>query len=229
MLRVLWSRVLWLVVATGAACDSPGSARGAAAGAPVHPPPATDIERQAEGEIRAPVSSRPGASAPADALAPAGAAASAAQAPGSPDAGVAAGPEPVGGTWVSCYGRYRPTSTPRRDVLRLGLLCGPVNGMRLVGWTIEGEATDAATEHGLDLDAGDCLRVFAVSEQSVLDFSVEVRDPKGGLVAADRSGDRWPILNPDGPFCVMQAGRYALRVRTRQGGGRYAMQVWKLP
>src|SRR6266516_1256834 len=56
-------------------------------------------------------------------------------------------PDPVGGSWVTCYGNYRPSSTPERDVTRLGLLCGPANGMMLVGSTVTGEATENGAQH----------------------------------------------------------------------------------
>jgi hypothetical protein len=138
-------------------------------------------------------------------------------------------PEPVGGPWVTCYGNYRPTSTPERDVIRLGLLCGPANGMRLEGATITGEATDAVTEHAFDVRAGDCFRVLAVAGSSVPDLAVEVRNPKGVPVASDHNNDRWPILNPDGPFCLLDAGKHTVRVHARQGRGRYALQIWRLP
>src|SRR5262249_3237467 len=134
-----------------------------------------------------------------------------------------------GGGWVTCYGRFRPTSTPLRDVLRLGLLCGPINGMKLAAPTIEGNAGDAWTEQPLAAAAGDCLRIFAIAEASISDLAVAVRDPEGAVVSGDHNDDRWPILNPDGPFCVTTTGRFTIRIRARAGEGRYAMQIWRLP
>jgi hypothetical protein len=130
---------------------------------------------------------------------------------------------------VTCYGNYRPTSTPERDVTRLGLLCGPANGMKPLGAMLTGEATDNAVEHPLEVRQGDCFRIFAVADSTVSDLAVVVRDPKGGPVASDHNNDRWPILNPDGPFCLVDAGKYAVEVRARQGRGRYALQIWRLP
>jgi hypothetical protein len=144
-------------------------------------------------------------------------------------ADTARGPEPVGGSWVTCYGNYRPTSTPERDVTRLGLLCGPANGMKLVGSMITGEATENGVEHPLDVRPGDCFRIFAVAEPSAPDLGIELRDPKGSPVASDHNNDRWPILNPDGPLCLVEAGKYAVRVHARQGRGKYALQIWRLP
>jgi hypothetical protein len=145
------------------------------------------------------------------------------------DASARRAPDPIGGSWVTCYGNYRPTSTPDRDVTRLGILCGPANGMKPVGTTTLGEASDTPTEHELDVRQGDCFRVFAVADATVSDLAVVVRDPKGGPVASDHNNDRWPILNPDGPFCLVDPGKYSVEVRARQGRGKYALQIWRLP
>jgi hypothetical protein len=137
--------------------------------------------------------------------------------------------EPVGGRWVSCYANYRATSTPERDVARLAALCGPSNGMVPVGSIAAGDAVDAAEDHRLDARAGDCFRIFAVADAFVGDLGIEVINPNGKAITWDRNGDRWPILNPDGPFCLFDTGTYTVRVRALQGRGRYAMQVWRLP
>ena len=102
--------------------------------------------------------------------------------------------DPVGGSWVTCYGRYRPTSTPLRDVTRLGLMCGPMNGMKQVGETVTG-VTDGATlfEHQFEARAGERFRLFAVGASEIADLGVEVRDRRGAPLASDHNGDRWPI------------------------------------
>jgi hypothetical protein len=135
----------------------------------------------------------------------------------------------VRGTWATCYASYRPTSTPRRDVTRLGLLCGPENGLKLVGETIEGDVTEVAVERTVEFDAGECVRVFSVAEPSAVDFSIEVRDAKGVPVAVSGAPERWSVLLPDGPLCVKEAGRYGLWLRAGRGAGRYALQVCRLP
>ena len=145
-----------------------------------------------------------------------------------PDTGLARS-EPVGGPWVSCYANFRATSTPERDVARLAALCGPPNGMVPVAPVTAGDAADTAENHRLEAHAGDCVRIFAVADTFVSDLGVEVINPRGNAVTWDRNGDRWPILNPDGPFCLFDAGTYTIRVRALQGRGRYAMQVWRLP
>jgi hypothetical protein len=145
---------------------------------------------------------------------------------------VAAGMRPseiVGGRWVSCYANYRATSTPERDVTRLGARCGPDNGMVPVGPIIVGDAVDAAEEHRFQAKAGDCFRIFAVADAFVTDLGVEVLNARGNAMTWDRNGDRWPILNPDGPFCLFEAGTYTVRIRALSGKGRYAMQAWRLP
>jgi hypothetical protein len=137
--------------------------------------------------------------------------------------------EPVGGRWVSCYANYRPVSAPERDVARLAALCGPENGMIPVGPIVSGDAVDSVEDHRLEAGAGDCFRIFAVADGFVADLGVEVVSPRGKAVTWDRNGDRWPVLNPDGPFCLFEGGTYTIRVRALQGKGRYALQIWRLP
>src|SRR6185295_8322871 len=103
------------------------------------------------------------------------------------------------------------------------------NGMKLVGATITGEASDVPLEHSVEAKAGECFRLFAVAAPPVTDLAIEVRDPKGVPEASDHNNDRWPILNPDGPLCVLEGGRHSVRVHARQGKGPYALQIWKLP
>jgi hypothetical protein len=146
-----------------------------------------------------------------------------------PSSGELRASEPIGGRWVSCYANYRATSAPERDVARLAGMCGPANGMTPVGPIVGGEAVDAAENHHLEARAGDCFRIFAVADAFVADLGVEVINPRGNAVTYDRNGDRWPVLNPDGPFCLFETGTYTVRVRALQGRGRYAMQVWRLP
>jgi hypothetical protein len=101
--------------------------------------------------------------------------------------------------------------------------------MRLVGATISGDAGEVPEEHAIETKAGECLRLFAVAASSVSDLAVEVRDPTGVPVASDHNKDRWPILNPDGPFCLLDGGKHTVRVHAAAGKGPYALQIWRLP
>lgn len=135
-------------------------------------------------------------------------------------------PARVGGNWLKCYASFQPRNDPKLDVMRLGLLCGPSNGMKKAH-----EATaqaGASSEHRFPASAGDCFRVFAVGDSSVQDLDVEVLDPAGKRVAWDTSDDRWPIALPDGPFCALSEGEYRAVVRAQRGSGRYAIEVWRL-
>lgn len=158
--------------------------------------------------------------------------------PAAPDASSVPGPDgaadaraaPVGGNWLKCYASFRPRADPKLDVLRLGTLCGPSNGMRKVTDAREAEVADggAGREHRWAARSGDCYRIFAVGDPSVEDLDVEVYDPRGARIAWDTSDDRWPIVKPDGPFCVFSDGDYRAVVRAQRGAGRYAVEIWRL-
>jgi len=147
----------------------------------------------------------------------------------SPDAAIKRTREPFGGSWVSCYGHYKPASTPERDVTRLALLCGPENGMRLIGSMSTGEAAESASEHPFDVRSGECFRIFAVAGPDVTELSVEVYDANDVNVASDGDRDRWSVLMRDGPLCPLRGGKYTVRVRARRGKDKYALEIWRLP
>jgi hypothetical protein len=146
------------------------------------------------------------------------------------DAGPPPPPVRVGGPWVRCYGNFRPGDEPLRDVTRLGVLCGPANGMSRVegpamqGTVAEGNPTAAGT---LRASRGECLRVFAVADPGVTDLDVVVRSSRGAAVGADHSEDRFPIVQPDRPLCFLDDDELTIEVSAR-GRGRFAAEAWRL-
>jgi hypothetical protein len=140
-------------------------------------------------------------------------------------------PVRVGGPWVRCYGGFHPAGDPVKDVTRLSLLCGPENGMhRLSKRPIEGELREAgpAVAEAFDAHRGECYRVFAVGAPSVADLDVVVRSSRGSAVAADHVDDRWPVVQPDRPFCPLEDDRYTVEISAKKGSGRFAAEVWVL-
>jgi hypothetical protein len=145
------------------------------------------------------------------------------------DADVDGRPAPVGGNWLSCYSGFTPRTDPKLDVMRLGLMCGPSNGMhKHASDQSEVKAGAAGREHRFEVAAGECFRVFAVAEPRVKDIDVQILDDKGRRIAFDTSDDRWPVVKPDGPFCAVEAGALRAVVRAQNGSGRYAIEVWRL-
>lgn len=140
-------------------------------------------------------------------------------------------PVRIGGPWVRCYGGFRPSGEPVKDVTRLGLLCGPENGMRrLSARLIEGSviADGPGVSEAFEARRGECYRVFAVAEPSVTDLDVTVRSSRRAAVAADHGEDSWPIVQPDRPFCPLEDDRYVVEVTARHGSGRFAAEIWFL-
>jgi hypothetical protein len=140
-------------------------------------------------------------------------------------------PVRVGGPWVRCYGGFHPSGDPVKDVTRLSLLCGPENGMkRLSKEPLQGavSAGGAAVTETFEARRGECYRVFAVAEPGVVDLDVMVRSSRGSPLAADHGEDAWPIVQPDRPFCALEADRYSVEVSAKKGSGRFAAEVWAL-
>jgi hypothetical protein len=95
----------------------------------------------------------------------------------------------------------------------------------------EGEIEDSGLlrEHRFNVRAGECFRIFAVGEPSIEDLDIEVFGPNGRRLAFDNGDDRWPVVQPDGPFCTFETGEHQARVRVARGSGRYAIEIWRLP
>lgn len=139
-------------------------------------------------------------------------------------------PVRVGGPWVRCYGNYRLSGDPLRDVTRLGMLCGPENGMRRMAETIQGAVEAGKTHHTstFEVVSGECYRIFATAEPTITDLDVDVLTRHGARVAGDHGDDGWPIVQPDRPFCPLESDTYTLEVKARRGSGRFAAEIWRL-
>lgn len=109
------------------------------------------------------------------------------------------------------------------------MMCGPSNGMRKAHEAKSAKLEEGKErEHRFSAEPGDCFRIFAVAEPSIEDLDVEVFTPSGTKIAFDTGDDRWPIVNPDGPFCVFDGGEYRAKVRAQRGQGRYGVEIWRL-
>lgn len=154
-----------------------------------------------------------------------------------PDAGADAAEPPTvegpqtraGGMWANCYDGFTPTGGAVRDVTRLGLICGPVNGMRRLGRTVSGAVTPSEpAEHAIEAVAGGCYRLFA-SSVGVEDLELVVTSKDGAEIVRDQMVGAWAVLDPDRPFCTFDAADLVVRAISSAGDGSYALQVWQLP
>lgn len=154
----------------------------------------------------------------------------------------------VGGLWAACYRGFTTTNGPARDVTRLGLGCGPVNGMKQLGKTVSG-ALDPETpvRHLIEAQQGGCYRVF-VATAGVDSFAVTVSTSRGTPVAAaevptdgdERAGEggggvarrrgqgAFAVVDPERPFCTFEPATFVVQLSAPSAGGFYALQVWQL-
>ena len=142
-----------------------------------------------------------------------------------------ASPVRVGGPWIRCYGNFRLEGDLRKDLTRLTMLCGPENGMRrLTKEPVEAEVAEggAAVPFPLEAKKGECYRIFAVAEPTVTDLDVVVRSSRGTSIAADHGQDRWPIVQPDRPFCPLEDDTLTVELAARRGKGKVVAEVWAL-
>lgn len=133
-----------------------------------------------------------------------------------------------GGLWRSCADGFSPSGDARKDVERLGLLCGPANGMKVDGEALTGEASERVATHPLPVLDGACYRVFAVASAGVEGLDLTVRSLRGSRLAGAEGG-RVLMVDAERPFCTFANETLTLEVRARGGKGRYAVRIYQLP
>lgn len=137
--------------------------------------------------------------------------------------------KPAGSLWSACYADFRPTGNPQSDLERLTTLCGKTGGMQPLTPVT---TADQAEKQPVDRytfyvpKAGTCYRVYATGDRNIHDLDLVIRDSAGQVLGGDLTHDAWPVVPPDAPLCVDQAGLYMLEVSVFQGSGRYAVQIW---
>lgn len=213
---------------TGTAGTGGGGTTGSEGGTPGYPTP-----NSSSNSSPSPSSSSSGATTGGEAAGAPGPATSA-------DAGpaAAAGTPPgergrvtPGGTWVSCHEGLPLSGDPLRDVTRLGLLCGPSNGMRrasrqaIVGLVGEHEPAVTST---FEAKRGACYRVLAAADPQVADLDVTIRSSRDVGVAGDHGKGRLAIVQPDRPFCTFSDETFTVEIAARRGSGRFAAEVWAI-
>jgi hypothetical protein len=131
---------------------------------------------------------------------------------------------------ANCSTGLRLSGDPVRDLKIITDACGEPLGLTAMGSPVQGsqKANQPMDEYPVNLVEGACYRIFATATPSVQDLDTGLRGPDGEWVAKDTLDDNYPILKPDGPFCVEKTGTYSLKVSVARGEGSYAVQVWKV-
>ena len=133
-----------------------------------------------------------------------------------------------GGVFESCYQGFHPTGNAERDLAQMTSLCGPPNSMKPVTGVIRGQQAhqEAIARFTFRGEMGRCYRIFSASDRGVQDMDMAMLDPDKNVVGHDTNEDAFPMLNPDGPFCLTRPGQYTVLVSVEKGAGSYALQVW---
>jgi len=144
------------------------------------------------------------------------------------DGGAEDGAYTRGDTWATCMNGFRPESTLERDLIRLGMLCGPYHGMRRLGAPLTGKlAAGKPASHRIETKKGQCFRTFVVAEEPV--GGLKLRAIASGNQLSQASADgRWAVLDQQGSWCVEHDSEVTIELEATSGQGDYAMQVWVL-
>jgi hypothetical protein len=136
-----------------------------------------------------------------------------------------------GGIFSDCYKGLHATGEPEKDVTRLGLVCGPVEGMRrAIDTPFEGaiSAGGAELDFPIALSKGACYRVFVAADSESLTLDVSIVSGHGIPVATASSRSGLAIIAPDRPFCALGTDEATVRVGATQGSGRFALDIWAI-
>lgn len=125
-----------------------------------------------------------------------------------------------------CYDGYKTSGKPALDLLRLGALCGPSNGMLAAQprWTLSVQADAPALT--VPLEAGDCVRVIAATT-SPESFELEWREGDRQLRSCQQTS--FGLCPPDGVVCSSAAGPVTLAVHSDGPLAGFMAEVWRLP
>jgi hypothetical protein len=133
-----------------------------------------------------------------------------------------------GGKFESCYQGFHASGVIDKDLATMTSMCGPPNSMKPVTPVFQGTQSqrDPIARYTFKGEMGRCYRIFSASERSIQDMDMAMLDPEKNVVGHDTNEDAFPMLNPDGPFCVTRPGQYTVLVSVEKGAGKYALQVW---
>lgn len=98
-------------------------------------------------------------------------------------------------------------------------------GKPFSGKLAQGERSD----HLLVLEGGRCYRAVGVGGDGVTDMDLFLYDPAGVQRNQDGSQDRYPLLGTPIEICPVVAGAYRLQVQMYEGGGEFAVGLYRTP
>jgi len=129
---------------------------------------------------------------------------------------------------VACYSGFEPGATPRADVARLGVSCGPSGGLtelaHVRGVVDESGPPVTLRWHG---EQGDCFRIFAVAAEPAEELVAEVTGPHGVQLSLSNQNRRWLVVDERQPFCVDREGQFESRFSTHAGRAELAAVVYR--
>jgi hypothetical protein len=127
--------------------------------------------------------------------------------------------------WARCHQGFHTSGDVARDLLRLGLLCGPSTGMQASGPTFSGTLNgQAAATIRVDL-ARECVRIVAAAGGSIEDLELELLSKSGQSLALVNLDKPWAVLPADKPLCTPYDATHTVRLVTHGGEGPFALRV----
>jgi hypothetical protein len=131
--------------------------------------------------------------------------------------------------WSRCARGFHPRATPDVDVFRLGMLCGPSNGMLRWGPVLTGEVGEDGQEgkHAVRVEAGSCVQFAVVAGEHVEELELDLGPEEAPAEPPVIRERRWALVPEEGPLCVSRATTLNIALRTHAGSGPYVIAGWR--
>jgi hypothetical protein len=123
-----------------------------------------------------------------------------------------------------CAAGLTRTGQARRDLTRLGGLCGPSNGLLAFEPAFQLVASPTAVVRKLALNRGQCVRIAVATEQAEERVEVQLRGVKGDQPVQCSVGFGW--CPPSGVFCG--GLQTELELRTTNGEVEVQARLWAM-
>jgi hypothetical protein len=127
-----------------------------------------------------------------------------------------------------CHAGVQPQENLLEGVTALAQACAGASRMHQIDQTVVGtkQAHETPFEIPVHVEADHCYRAYGMSSSSLLDLDVAFVDSAGRFAGGDATVGSIAVALEDGAVCFSQGEDAKVSVRSENGGGKFAVQVW---
>jgi hypothetical protein len=129
---------------------------------------------------------------------------------------------------AACHAHVEAQQDLVAGVAAMAQACAQASRMHQIDQTVVGtkQAHETPFAIPVHVEADHCYRAFALAASSLLDLDVAFVDSLGRSAGGDETEGSVAVALEDGAVCFSQADDVTLSVSSRNGGGKFALQIW---